>query len=547
MKKLVSVLLLLLLVMFLLSRGDDEPQSPRGNTVVIGAHKWYTGQNSPDSLLKLAQSKNKPVLLLFAVPMHSTFLQMKSKIFTHEGFSEIAGKLILVYSAPGDTKSAEFVKKFKPTGSMSFNIISPEGGILAYSFPRMWTMNELKQWVDLHTSENSFYAVSQKLKNDPGNRRLMVKQVQTMQSSDPDGKIELLRRIIALNPDPTNPVTQQANELLVHELYVRVYNIRNPETLLGYALSLNNEFMRAFKPYYPDKFRFNIQKDYQHQYIVAWNNALGKYKQAMFHFNQFLEAHGDQVDFRKNKTLLLFAITALMKLEREKEAEAWLAKIEDYVQKEETAQPPAQRQRRPYSNSLVIVYQVFAELYGEAKNIEKAEFYGNKVIAILNRTNKEMVPGYKERHARGYGMFAQEYLQILDKTYRAAGEAGFIDYHCKKAELFGAMGRVKEANELLESVLAKLDQYKGNETSVLDRVARTMVDAGFADKKTVEIAQQSMKFKETAGNLETLASAYAALKQFNKAVTYGKKALTLTEDGTQKKRLKLKLAGWTAR
>lgn len=547
MKKSASVFFLLILVILLLSRGDDDLPGKRSNTVTIGKHSWYTGQNSPETILRLAREKNKPILVLFAVPLHSTFVRMTSSIFSDDTFVEIAGNLILVHIAPNDTNSGEFVDTFKPTGSMSFNIVSPDGNILAYSFPRMWRLDELKQWVELHTSEKSYYGVTQKLKKDPGNRQLMVQQAQTMQSAAPDRKLEFLRRIIAMNPDPTDPVTQQANELLVHELYIRVYKIRNPDTLYGYALSLDDEFMRAFKPYYPDKFRFSIQKDYQHQYIVAWNNALGKYEQAITHFNEFLKANNGQVDFRKNKTLLLFAITALMELGQEKEAEAWLVQIEDYVRKEEAAQSEAQRQRRPYSNSLVIVYQVFAELYGQTQNIAKAEYYGNKVIAILNRTNKEMIPGYKERHAIGYGMFAQEYLQNLEKKYQTAGESGFIEYNCKKAELFGVSGKIDEANKLLDQILAKLDQYKGNEATVLGRVARTMVEAGFADQKTIGIAQRSLKYGETAENLEILASAHAALKQFNKAVSYGRKALSLADDKNRIARLKLKLPGWTAR
>ncbi|MCP5103638.1 MAG: thioredoxin family protein [bacterium] len=210
MKKLNYIILTVLVLSLIITvQGTPETKGERGKTMQIGKMSWYTEHNTFDDIVKIAKKENKPILAVFSATWCKPCQHVKKYVLAKDEFKKVADKMVLLYIEQTDPKAAAYINKFKVMSYPTFTFFTKEGKELETGHPER-TVDGFLKWIDDINSGNSFYELSEKLKEEPGNRKIMMKLAGKMGWQQRDEVVKLARKVIELNPDFNDPISKKA-------------------------------------------------------------------------------------------------------------------------------------------------------------------------------------------------------------------------------------------------------------------------------------------------------------------------------------------------
>ena len=522
----------------------------REKTEKIGNISWYTEQNTFDEIVNIAKKENKPILAIFSATWCGPCKDVKKRVFSSDDFQKAADRVVLLYIEQTDPKSKEYLKKNKVTAFPTFKIFSKEGVELDGRDPER-TLAGFLEWIDDVKAGNSYYELSLKLKKEPGNRELILKLEERISWLNLDERIPLLKRAIQLNPNFNDPLSQEAYEKLAPALCSKMMRIREEEDREKYAGENNREFMAIINAYYPDKFKYQLKENRFYNYLFRWLNARGDHKEVLSYFDDYLKARGNKIDIQQDIYLFPLVFSSLLQANREKDAEEWLAKLQDLVTKDidSAAEKDAEKKKMDYSHWFGRCYTEFVEYYGEKGVTEKAEKYAKLLFDEYTKRRQERYIEYvKLRYAKKYLLFADELVKQLEADIKTTEEKNLSRLTRELAAIYARLGKTEKAKKYLydlyenKSLVESLDENK--KASFYNSIAWTMVEAKMVDRKTLEIAKKAVELKESPDILDTLATAHAELGNFQEAVKIEEKALKLAEKEYLIDQFEKKLEKW---
>ncbi|UCH93531.1 MAG: thioredoxin family protein [Candidatus Aminicenantes bacterium] len=510
----------------------------REKTEKIGNISWYTEQNTFDEIVNIAKKENKQILAVFSATWCGPCKAVKKKVFATDDFQKVADRVVLLYIEETDPKSKEYLKKNKIIAFPTFKIFSKDG-IELDSKPPERTLEGFLEWIDDVKAGNSYYELSLKLKKDPNHRELVLKLVDRVTSRNIDERIKLLRRAIQLNPDFNDPLSQEAYENLASALGWQMMRKRE-EDRKNYASKNNQEFMTIINAYYPDKFKYRLKGDRLFYVLLRWLNGLGDFQKALSYFDDFLKTRGNKIDVKEDIYLFPMVFSSLLRANREKQAEEWLAKLQNLVKKDTEAgvdEAEVKKKEEEYSYWLWQFYNVFIEYYGEKGLTKKAEKYAALIFDLYVKIEAEQSAEFtrvKLLYAKKYLVFADEVVKELEEKIKTAEGKEFRRLALDLAAIYARMGKTEKARKYLydlyenQSLVESLDEKK--KASFYNSIAWTMLDAKIVEEKTLEIAEKAVKLDDTPHTLDTLATVHAELGNFQEAIKIEEKALKLEEE-----------------
>lgn len=526
-------------------------QGARERTEKIGNVSWYTEQNTFDEMVNIAQKEKKPIFVFFTATWCGPCKGVKKHVFATDEFQKVADRVVLLCIEQTDPKSKEYLKKNNISVFPTFKIFSKDGIVLDERAPKR-TIEGFVKWIDDVKAGNNYYELSLKLKKEPDNRDLVLKLEDRLSRRKIDERIKLLRRAIRLNPDFNDPVSHETYEKLAILLcYQMTLPWWEEDWRKNYAGKNSQELMTIINAYYPDKFKYKLKGNRGFEYIFKWHNALGEYKKTLAYFNDFLKKRDNKIDPQKDLDLFPMVFSALLRANREKDAEQWLTKLQDLVTKDmdTAAEKDAEEKKQEYSYYFVSFYSVFVDYYGEKGLTKKAEKYAAFKFDEYTKQKKERYKEYFKRvYAKKYLLFADEVVKQLEADIKTADETKLSYLTRDLATIYARMGKTDKAKKYLydlyenQSLVESLDDKK--KASFYISIARTMLEAKIIENKTLEIAKKAVKLDETSNILDTLAQIHAELGNFEEAVKIEEKALTLLEYDYLIERYKRKMEKW---
>jgi tetratricopeptide (TPR) repeat protein len=546
MKTLYGIILSLLIIGITPPAKDYGLTLQRGKTVQVGSTTWYTEQNSFNEIVNIARKENKPIFVYFSASWSQSCKKLNRDIFSKPSFREAAKRTVLFQveqTAPGADK---YLETYNIPGYPSFIIFSKEGAEMERGYPESPSVEGFLKWIGEVARGESFLALARRLKVEPENRLLLMKMVNKINFRDPVVMIRMSRKIIKLNPDTNDPITQEAYESLASAIFIEMFVDQDPYLEKDYAELHSKEFLTVYNYYYPDKFKYILNGGRAFVYIISWYNILDKYDKAYTYFKDFLILRGNHFNFRTDYGVVKEALLSMLHTKREKEALGWLAKVEAYVKQDGAKYIDRKRRERIILVRLRPYYEVFADYYGQQRQLEKAEFYAKRVVDAMDRMKMKFQDRFhfKMIYARKYGLFADDCLKTLDERYNDGSNSSNLVKTCEKAAIYAGMGKKDKAKKLLDNLMETLPHELATDAGAWNRIALTLLNAGIVDTRTLQVAEQSVKIAEHATNLDTLARIHARLGHFNKALKYEAKALELERRATETIQLKRKLALW---
>jgi thioredoxin-related protein len=522
---------------------------PRQDTVTIGHVKWYTEQYSFDQILTVAKKQKKPVLLVHTDYSNQRFHTKVKDILASESFRSFANRAVLLNVEQTAPAFFDYMKKFELRFSPTAILFTRDGKVLERDSKSFRSAETFCNWFNEVVSGESRAALAEKAENQPENRENLMKLARKMSNYEGYDVLDILRRIIQLNPDIYDPLTQEAYEQLVDFLYARV-RFMTPEEKKKFIGLYNEDFMNAYYNYYPDHFKYRLYDDRKkYHYVLTWLNAGGKYKEAVGYFKDFANNLGDAPDakplLRSFKTINQ-GVFMLLNLGREGEAEMWMEKIIAAAQEMETGSPKESKTRRPYNFMTVNVYNSFVKYYAKIGELSRAEFYANKVLQIIGTMEEgaKMIESLKYRFARQSGVFADLFIQQLNSQLEEADKSGRIPILCEKAIVLAKAGKKDEAESILREVVQNPLEGVKNPARMLGYIADRILDSDIIIDETVELAKKAVSIEPAAESYWILARVYAAKGEFREAVKNVENAVKLAARDRGKKRYRRKLNLW---
>ena len=522
----------------------------REKTEKIGNISWYTEQNTFEEIVNIAKKENKPILAVFSATWCGPCRDVKQRVFSSDDFQKAADRVVLLYIEQTDPKSAGYLKKYKINAFPTFKIFSKEGIELDGRDPNR-TLAGFLEWIDDVKAGNSYYELSLELKKEPDNRELILKLEDRISWLNLDERIQLLKRAIQLKPDFNDPLSQEAYEKLASALCTQMVNTREEEDRIKYARENNREFMAIIKAYYPDKFKYQLKENRCYYYLFRWLNTLGEHKELLSYFDDFLKKRGNKIDIGQDINLFPQVFSSMLQANREKDAEAWLTKLQDLVTKDinTAAEKDAEEKKTDYSHWLGRCYTEFVEYYGEKGLTTKAEKYAKLLFDEYTKQKQDRYAEYlKLRYAKECLLFADELVKQLEAEIKNPDQKKLSQSSQDLAAIYAKMGKTEKAKKYLydlyenQSLVESMDEKK--KASFYNSIAWTMVEAKIVEQKTLEIAKKAAELKESPDILDTLATIHAELGNFEEAVKIEEKALKLEEREYLIEEFKKKLENW---
>ncbi|MCP5051029.1 MAG: tetratricopeptide repeat protein [bacterium] len=547
MKPFTSTIFILLMTLFYLSAGDDA--TPREKNIRIGVNNWYTAYNNLDQMLTVALKAEKPILAVFSDPTSGSSGRVVQGILKSSSFSLVAGRAVLLHIEKTDPRAKEYLEKFKVQFFPAVRLISKEGKQLDNGDSTLLSRDRFLNWASDSISGNYSTASSKKPGGNAQNRIELMKEANETEDSQWSQKADLFRQVIRLNPDIFDPLTQEAYERLAAMLSTQLRWFRDPKDRKMFVQLYDEEFMTAIYSYYPNLFKHKLNTEAKYVYILSWLNAGEKFSGGMTYYRDFIKSMEgkDRLKyFSKYYVAFKEAIFLLLNNRRESEAETWLDKVSAVVEEVKNSGEQSENRMRGYLFRLFRMYDPFIDFYSKNKDLQQAEAYAQQAIQLMKKVfkDKEIDLVLKARWAKAYGVYAHEYLSEIDKELSKERSANTVQLTCEKAYVYAKMGKEDDARDLLVRLADNLLPGYGPEGEVLNRIAYSMVEAGIVTRDTVDMAKKSLKLKTSAARLDTLASAYAALGKYAKAVEVQQKAVLLTRKGRRKDMFNRKLMLW---
>lgn len=534
-KKVVFVLLISMLVLSLWA-------GERGKTMQIGKLSWYTEQNSFAEMKSIAQKADKPIFMVFSATWCGPCQRVKKEVFSKEDFKQVADQVVLLYIEETDPKSKGYIDENKITAFPTFKIFSKDGIFLDNGFPDR-TVAGFAAWVKNVKAGDNLYALSQKLKKEPDNRALILKVVKKLRGENIEKRITLLRKVIKLNPDLNDPLTQESYERIATYINYTMHMMQEADAKIKYAKEHNEEFMKVINAYYPDKFKFSLKGISGLDEIIGWHNTLKKYDKTLYYFENLLKKRKGKINIEEDIRLFPNVTTALLHSNRKKEADEWLAKLKTSMKNVKTDK---QGEINYWFSS---IYDAFIEYYGEKGEKEKGKKYAALLFDAFKKQKRDsIIEFYKAHFAKSYLLFADEVIKKYEEKLKTANNKEISRLTMELAAIYAKQGKHEKARKYLYGLcenkpLIEALQPK-EKTRFYTGIASTMIDSKIVEKKTVEIAEKAVKLNESSYTLFTLASVHAELGNFAEAVKYGEKALKLVVDDYSLYMIKPKLEKW---
>lgn len=514
----------------------------RGKTMQIGKISWYTEQNSFAEMKKIAQKADKPIFMVFSATWCGPCKYVKKEVLEKEDFKQVADQVVLLYIEETDPESKDYIKENKISAFPTFKIFSKDGILLDNGFPDR-TVAGFSTWVKEVKSGNNLHDLSQKLEKEPNNRALILKVEKKLRSESIEKRLTLLRKVVKMNPDFNDPLTQEANEKIATLFCYTMYLRWEADAKENYATQHNEEFMKIINAYYPDKFKFSLKGISGLDNIINWHNTLKKFDKTLFYFENLLKKRTGKINIEEDIRLFPYVIKALLHSNREKEADEWLARLKELIKDVKTDK---KRQIAYWFNS---IYDAFIEYYGEKGNIKEGKKYADLLFDdLLVQKRERQIEFYKAHYAKSYLLFADEVLKKLEEKLKTAKDKEISRITLDLAAIYAKQGKHEKARKYLyglyenKSLTETLQPVERARFYI--RIVSTMVDSKIVEKKSLEIAEKAVKLDENDYALYNLASVHAELGNFEEAVKYGEKALKLAFDDFSLNMIKPKLEKW---
>lgn len=509
----------------------------------IGEVEWYTEQNSFEDILKIAQAENKSILAVFSATWCAPCKDVKKRVFKNPDFKKVKDKMVLLYIEQTTKEGKIYNKKFKVKGFPTFKIFSKDGILLDASLPSR-TVKGFLTWVKEIESGNSYYALLQKIKKDPKDRKPLIDIVGRLGHGNSEEKLIYLKKVLKLNGDFNDPVSQKAYENLL-SIIIRGNYFKKGDDLKKFIKSNKELANKIIKSYYPDKFKNNMKGTWGISLLLDWYIDIQDYKNGVQVFKDFLNLKKESINIARDILIFPNAFENLLNAGETELADKWIKEIEDFSKNKEKNKNPKRFLYHHYR-----CYPSFIEYYGKRNNIKKAEKYAKTFYEVIEKVgNKRFLESRATDYAQKYGICIKETIKIIDeKNKKLSGE------------IWGrsVIQKVRILNKIdkKESMKILLDLYNNKEylnsmkleakARVLNSLAWSFMEIKSVNKTALKIARESVQLKETPYNMDTLATILSELGQFKEAVKIEKEAVKIMKSADEelKKESLEKIKNW---
>jgi tetratricopeptide (TPR) repeat protein len=529
---------------------EGRGPKPRQKTITIGQVKWYTEQNSLEQIIAAAKKENKPILMVYTNYSNRRSKKALSETLESEQFAATAPLVVLLNIEKTGPQSADYIKKFELRYAPRAILFSKEGKILERDLGSIRNVETFCQWLTDAVAGDNKANLAKRVENEPENRLTMMKLARKMKLARDFKIVDILRRVINLNPDIYDPLTHEAHERLASFLYRRVRFLEEVEKKKFIEI-FNEDFMAAYNNYYPDNFKYTLKRDRdKYSYILTWLNSQDKPNEGASYFKDFVKSLGDS---GHGKKLLAYfrtieqGVELLLKRGRESEAEKWLERMNAAVQEMDDGTPEGAKKNFGAKFMLSQVYTPFVAFYAKKGEIQQAESYGKQALQAMGQSedSKKMKESIEHTWARKHGIFANQYIAELDRELASVTDRRMqIRVLSRKAIYLAKSGKIDQA----EKILRELAEAPPENVKSLARyyffISGSMIEAGILTDETLSLAKKAVSLEPSAPGYWVLAKAYAAKGNFSEAIKTLEKALPLTKHERQIKSYRDKLELW---
>lgn len=483
----------------------------RGKIETIGKLSWYTEQNSFEDILKEAQKANKPILAVFSATWCGPCQQLKTSLLKTDEFKKIADEVVLLYIEQTTKEGAAYNSKYKVIGFPSFRIFSQQGVLLDKGFPER-TVDGFLKWISDVKAGNNFYELSRKLEKNPNDHETLVKIVGKLDGGERDMIFDYLLRAIKINPNFNDQLAQEAYEKLAYFLLGGM-PFKEGKEKEEYLARWQKTFQTIVDAYYPNKFMYELKGNIGLNYILNWYYRSLQFEKVFFYFNDFLKRKGDGLDLAQDVMVFAVALPSLISMGKSGEAESWIARIRDFVMRNENM----------------------------ASDQRFIRFYFELISGVIR--NFEI---------KGPGVKAEKYASLLAEDMVRMGQGMLAVLSItSQATILVNMGKKAEARKVLIALYKNEAFFNSLDKQVvpgaLHQIAWTMAWMEIADQTSLEIAKKSVAMDPAPANKDTLACVHAALGNFKEAVKIEKEALAEEKDESSRQEYSKRIREWQAK
>jgi len=368
----------------------------------------------------------------------------------------------------------------------------------------------------------------------------MLNEVLQMNVLNFPEKIEKLKEIIILEPDPENQLTQRASELLV-EQYIRQAEIMpDQEKRQEYLTQIRVHFLSLTRPYYPDRFNYTLKGNYAYQVMMQfylWQNDFG---QVLRIFQDFLDS-GLSVDNGVNVTLNIFtlAVSSNLKQNDLDSVDFLIHEIYKYLDENSYTTEPDKMLSYLWNYRDIVMELsahkdaanalIFAEIFYKLGRGFLAEIEP----AVEAKTFKMNFLNTMRLFSKDYGFLEEETLEILEVEIEQSTGWPPIDLIADKAVILSQIGKQGEAIRYLFEYSKKdyliRDLPIFFQAKYFNSIAWGFYQVGYVDADVLALIDKSIGISKSAENLDTLACLKATLGEFKEALRIEQEALKQLE------------------
>ena len=528
-----------LLIMFVMGMGLLFPQKKQ---ITIGETKWYTEQNTFEEVVAIAQKEKKPILAMFSATWCKPCQNLKKEVLSSGDFKKVADETLLLYIEQTVPEGMEYCKKNNIRAFPTVKLFNSEGVLLETAGPKSTTADTLA-WIRDVKGGNNAYDIAQKLKKNPKDRGLIMKLADKLPPFKTTEKLGHLETLIKLEPNPKDPLTQEAYEKMI--AFAPFMLMTNPpEKRKEIAQKYETYLKTLVKEYYPDKFRYTLKPDSGIPHITALYNHLGQYKKAYKFFGDYVKKLPDNPNYLVKIHLYSDAMNAMLHLKKEKEADAWLQKIKDQM-----ARVKDKRLVRHLSMNYLNAIETFIKFYAKNGNAEKADKYVASYLQEADRAGQKRLKDAKRIYfATSYGVYLEQTAEYIDRVLAKGLNANSASLVCDKARILYKMGKAAEAKKVVTDFYKSGDYLKKIDPRVhgraLNNLAWVFVELDMIDEIALDIAERAVKMDPIPSSMDTLARIHANLGHLKKAIELEKMALSKTDNDYHKTEFKSMITKW---
>jgi tetratricopeptide (TPR) repeat protein len=534
---------------------DGRGPGVREKSIAIGELNWLTEQNPPEQIFALAKKQGKPILILYTDYWGKRSQKAMAGIFKSQAFALSAPRALLLNIEQTSPRAHDYVKTYKLNMAPSVLLLSPEGKVLERHRRSLSNAASFCTWFDDVVSGDNRANLEQRVKNQPENREAMIKLARKSGKFNDGRLLDLLRRVIDLNPDIYDPLTQEAYERMAAFLVTRLELLNGAEKR-KYVKTFHNDFMTAYYSYYPDMFKHKLKDPkVKFHYVLKWLNSSETPREGAVYFRDFskslggVSAAGYMLSYFRT---IEQGLELLLKLGRVGEAENWLDKMLAAVSEADEGSDPADTRSLRNKLKLYQFYAPFIRFYAGKGEMSRAEAYVDKAIQALSQSNfgLQLASSMKKGWARKYGIFPNLMLNKINADLAKEKDMEKrITLLCDKAVILYRSGDEEASGRVLRDLSdhppdIKIAGVKPDAAKLTGVIAWHMVNAEVVTDETFDLAKKAVSLDPSSRNYYILATACMEKEMIPQAVRHLEKALQLSTNKWEKDMYRNKLAIW---